>query len=242
MMAEAEVNCLRTYTWDEYYEKFYDWAESIQVCNLSALTSLCSADEVGEIIIELQINVPAANRLLKKAVAAKLAFAGSDLLEFARINDKELATVAVRNSADRLNADDMENLYGEIDDEVIIEICKQHNIVLPENLREEEEYEYEEPEEIEEEEAVEEVDIYNDDFVPESPVPKLGFFGTLATIFAGASAGVSTNQGRRHNGRCNGDCADCHLIMVIDTADGIMVMTMYTDVNLVVTKAAGAVI
>lgn len=202
---------MRTYTWDEYYEKFYDWAESTQVRNLSALTSLGSADEVGEIIIELQVNVPAANRLLKKAIAAKLAFSGSDLLEFACINDKELATAAVRNSAGRLTAEDMEYLYGEIDDEVIIEICKQQNIVLPEDLREEEEfeeYEEEEPEEIIEE-PLEEEDIYIDDFVPEPPTPKLGFFGTLAAIFAGASAGVSSAQGRRHHGRCNGDCANC---------------------------------
>lgn len=43
---------MRTYTWDwdEYYEKFYDWAESTQVRNLSALTSLGSADEAGEIM------------------------------------------------------------------------------------------------------------------------------------------------------------------------------------------------
>lgn len=86
---------MRQYTWDEYYEKFYDWAESTQVRNLSALTSLGTADEVadevGEIIIELQVNVPAANRLLRKAVDAKLAFSGSDLLEFACINDKALA-------------------------------------------------------------------------------------------------------------------------------------------------------
>ncbi len=82
---------MRQYTWDKYYEKFYDWAESTQVRNLSALTSLGTADEVGEIIIELQVNVPAANRLLRKAVDAKLAFSGSDLLEFACINDKALA-------------------------------------------------------------------------------------------------------------------------------------------------------
>lgn len=59
---------MRTYSWKEYYEKFYDWAESTQVRNLSYLTSIGNADEVAEIIIELQINVPAANRLLKKAV------------------------------------------------------------------------------------------------------------------------------------------------------------------------------
>lgn len=46
---------MRQYTWDEYYERFYDWAESTQVRNLSSLTSLGPADEVGEIIIELQV-------------------------------------------------------------------------------------------------------------------------------------------------------------------------------------------
>ena len=78
---------MRQYTWDEYYEKFYDWAESTQVRNLTALTSLGTADEVGEIIIELQVNVPAANRLLRKAVEAMLEFSASDLIEFLCIND-----------------------------------------------------------------------------------------------------------------------------------------------------------
>ena len=198
---------MRTYTWDEYYEKFYDWAESTQVRNLSALTSLGSADEVGEIIIELQVNVPAANRLLKKAVAAQLAFSGSDLVEFACINDKDLATAAVRNSAARLTAEDMEYLYGEIDDEVIIEICKQQNLVLPEDLREEGEYEEEESEEIEEE-PLEEVNIYVDDFVDEKP-KKLGFFRTLAAILSASQGIDNMNRPQRHNGRCNGDCANC---------------------------------
>lgn len=197
---------MRTYTWDEYYEKFYDWAESTQVRNLSALTSLGTADEVGEIIIELQVNVPAANRLLKKAVTAQLAFSGSDLVEFACINDKELAIAAVRNSAGRLTSEDMEYLYGEIDDEVIIEICKQQNLVLPEDLREEEEYEDEEPEEIEEEEPLEEVDIYVDDYYP--PPKRPGFFATLFGVIAGIDMATGSNH-HRHNGRCNGDCANC---------------------------------
>ena len=193
-------------TWEEYYEGFYDWAESTQVRYLSKLTTLGSADEVAEIIIELQVNVPAANRLLRKAVEAKLSFSGSDLLEFACINDKDLATAAVRNSAERLTTEDMEYLYGEIDDEIIIEICKQRNIQLPEDLREED---FEDEEEEIEEEPLEEVDIYIDDFAPEPPAPKLGFFGTLAAILAGVSTGVSSANGRQHNGRCNGDCANC---------------------------------
>lgn len=183
---------MRQYTWDEYYEKFYDWAESTQVRNLSGLISLGSANEGGEIIIELQINVPAANCLLRKAVEAKLAFSGSDLVEFACINGKELATAAVRNSAERLTAEDMEYLHGEIDDEVIIEISKRRNIMLPEDLREEEEYE--EPEEIEEDEPLEEINIYVDNFVSDPPAPKLGSFGTLFAVLSGA--GATSNQGK----------------------------------------------
>ena len=197
---------MRQYAWDEYYEKFYDWAESTQVRNLSGLTSLGPADEVGEIIIELQVNVPAANRLLRKAVEAKLAFSGSDLVEFACINDKTLATAAVCNSAERLTAEDMEYLYGEIDDEVIIEICKQRNILLPEDLREEEEYKNEEPEEIEADEPLEEVDIYVEDYSPSPKRP--GFFATLFGEISGVSMASGSNQ-HRHNGRCNGDCAHC---------------------------------
>ncbi len=126
---------MRTYTWDEYYEKFYDWAESTQVRNLSALTSLGNADEVAELIIELQVNVPAANRLLKKAVETKLKFTGSDLVEFLCICDKCLATKAVYNSAERLSAEDMEDLYGFVDDEVIVEICNIRKFALLEDLR-----------------------------------------------------------------------------------------------------------
>lgn len=195
---------MRQYTWDEYYDKFYDWAESTQVRNLSALTSLGSADEVGEIIIELQVNVPAANRLLKKAVEAKLAFSGSDLVEFACINNKELATAAVRNSAERLTNEDMEYLYGEIDDEIIIEICKQRNLLLPEDLRDEEEYE--ELEEIEEVEPTEDYDVDVDDYYP--PPKRPGFFATLFGIIAGVNIASGSNH-HQHNGRCNGDCANC---------------------------------
>ena len=190
-------------TWDEYYEKFYDWAESTQVRYLSSLTSLGSADEVGEIIIELQVNVPAANRLLRKAVEAKLAFSGSDLVEFACINDKELAVAAVRNSAERLTAEDMEYLYGEIDDEVIVEICKKRNIELPEDLREE----YDEELEVEEDAETFEEEIYVEDLAYEKP-KKLGFWGTLFAVI-GASEAIDRKKQKPHNGKCNGDCANC---------------------------------
>ena len=215
-----EVEVLRTYTWDEYYDKFYDWAESTQVRNLYGLTSLGPADEVAEIIIELQGNIAASNRLLKKAVAAKLAFSGSDLMDFAYANDKEALTAAARNSAGRLTAEDMEDLYGEIDDETIIEICKQQNLVLPEYLCEEEDeedceyneydeseyYEYYESEETEDEELWGEGDLYMEE--ESRPPKKRGLFATLFGVAAGINLAKGFNKHRR-NDRCDGDCAHC---------------------------------
>lgn len=128
-------------TWEDYYSRFYELADSTQARYLSSLTSLGPADEVGEIIVALQGNIPASNRLLQKAVQAKLAFSGDDLVDFVCCNDETLAEAAVRNSAERLTAEDLENLYGMIDDSVIIDICRRRNLALPEVLREEEEEE-----------------------------------------------------------------------------------------------------
>ena len=204
---------MRQYTWDEYYEKFYDWAESTQVRNLSGLTSLGPASEVGEIIIELQVNVPAANRLLKRAVEAKMAFSASDLVEFLCLNDKTLATAALHNSASGLTAADMENLYGIAEDEDIIAVCNKYNLLLPEDLREEEyEEEYEEEEEYIEEEIVEEEPCEEKElFIDEEPPARPrgpGFFSMLFAIIGAADA-LGNSGHRMHSGRCDGDCANC---------------------------------
>lgn len=70
---------MRTYTWDEYYEKFYDWAESTRVKNLAYLESVGDGDEVVEVLIELEGNKNAATRLLRKAVEEKIVFTGDAL-------------------------------------------------------------------------------------------------------------------------------------------------------------------
>ncbi|MDD3137805.1 MAG: hypothetical protein PHX08_02390 [Lachnospiraceae bacterium] len=205
---------MRTYTWEEYYEKFYDWAESTQSRNLSQLTTLGDVDEVAEIIIELQVNVSAANRLLKRADEMKMKFKADDLIEFLNICDMKLAEEAVSNSVSRLCEADMEDLYGYISDELIVDICRQRKFQLPEDMREEEEYEegadYEEDdEEIEEKES--EDDFYEDpveEYIAPQRKQRGGFLATLFAGLAGAAEGIS-DVSNHHNGKCNGDCANC---------------------------------
>lgn len=175
---------LKTYTWEEYYEKFYDWAESTQVRNLYSLTSLGSADEVAEIISELS-NKSAANYLLKKAVNAKIAFSVSDLLEFLWNCANALATAAVRNSAGKLTAKDIEQLVDEVDDKVIKEICSKRKLPLPEYMR------------------------GDDNKVVNKQPKKLGFFTSLGLALGLISVVEKKSQPKKHTGRCNGDCANC---------------------------------
>jgi hypothetical protein len=204
---------MRTYIWEEYYEKFYDWAESTQSRNLSQLTTLGDVDEVAEIIIELQVNVSAANRLLKRANEAKMKFKTDDLVEFLNICDVKLAEEAVCNSIQRLCEADMDELYGNISDELIIDICRQRKFQLPEDMREEDECEEDDYEEDDEEiEENESEDYIDEELAEEFIVPQRkirgGFLATLFAGIAGASEGIKDVQ-NRYNGKCNRDCAHC---------------------------------
>ena len=51
--------------WDQYYEKFYDWATSTQISRMSSLTSYGASSEVAEVAQEY-MDEKAASRLIKK--------------------------------------------------------------------------------------------------------------------------------------------------------------------------------
>lgn len=184
---------MRTYTWDEYYEKFYDWAESTRVRNLSALTSLGSADEVGEIILELQSDVSASDRLLKKAVEAKLQFPVDVIIELFYNNDEKLVAQALYNSSDKLTAEDVEELYGVADDDIIIKLCSEKGIPLPEELCE----------------SPDVYDSVNDNNrFGKGKEKKAGFLGTLFSTLVVASS-IDSRESQNKTAGCNGDCANC---------------------------------
>ena len=184
---------MNSYTWEEYYEKFYDWAESTQVKNLSYLTSLGPADEVAEIITELQVCESAANRLLKMAVSEGLKFKAKDLVEFLCICDKALATLAVFQSIEGFSEVDMEELYGYIEDSEMERICREKGFLLPLDLRDDadEEAEAEELAEDPDEETDHAAEIAADpEEDTQAPAAGRERKGTLLTILA-AAAGLA---------------------------------------------------
>ncbi|MDO4562921.1 MAG: hypothetical protein Q4C12_03710 [Clostridia bacterium] len=175
-------------TWDEYYEKFYDWANSTQISRISKLTSFGSADEICEVAIEL-CNESAATRLIKKAVAAGVTFSADQVIELTDALNEDGMNSVIASCECTFTREQLDDLYGFASNDVFEAAASRSGINYYED--DENEHDPEEP---------------DDDFFVE-PQPKMGFFSKLAVAFGIAS--VFDQRHKKHNGRCDGDCAHC---------------------------------
>lgn len=76
-------------TWDTYYERFYDWAESTRLRHLSSLTDFGNSGEICEIAGELP-NEKAASKLIRKAMASGVKFSADDIEELDGVIEDDL--------------------------------------------------------------------------------------------------------------------------------------------------------
>ncbi len=179
---------MREYDWYEYYDKFYDWADSTRIKNLYYLNSLGDPCEVCEIITELQFDQKASDRLLKMAVEEKMVFSVDHLLDFVWSNDEDLVTKAIYNSAKEFTSRDVERLYSEVDDEIIENICSKYKLALPEDLRDQE--------------------TFHSFKQPARRPKEPGFFSKIFG-FMGALGSQVNKSNYRNSHRCDHDCANC---------------------------------
>lgn len=108
-------------TWDEYYEKVYDWATSTAVNKISSLEDFGSQSEVIEVIGHIGFDdEKGATRLLNKALAAGMKFTGEQLMEI-----------------DGFTQQDLEEMYCCVDDSLIIDLVKKFNIPAPTDITDE---------------------------------------------------------------------------------------------------------
>lgn len=125
-------------TWEDYYDKVYEWKTSTAVSRLSSLEDFGDPEEVLEIIIHIAFdNETGANRLLKKATAYGVKFTGEQLAELAGTCSDELVKVAIMQSASEFTKEDLDNLYCCVEDELIVEVAKKFHIDVPEDIKDE---------------------------------------------------------------------------------------------------------
>ena len=172
-------------TWDEYYEKFYDWAESTQKSKISSITDFGASDEICEIALEFY-DEKAAQRLVKRALAAGVRFTSEEITELSMIMDKDTLSKMVDTSVSAFNKDQLDELYLSVYDDVFERASKRSKI-----------------------------DIFSDDEADCDSFSsvnerhnKSGFFTTLFALF-GANNNAGFAEAHKHNGKCNGNCAEC---------------------------------
>ena len=97
-------------SWSRFYDAFYDWKPEYAKARLQALMDFGSDDEVLEVIQELFWDDEyEASRFVTRALDAGVQFRDENL----------------------------EELYGNVSDDIIIQIAEEQNLRLPEDLREE---------------------------------------------------------------------------------------------------------
>ncbi|MBE5851158.1 MAG: hypothetical protein E7298_13665 [Lachnospiraceae bacterium] len=168
-------------TWADYYDKFYDWAESTRISKLSSVDKLGSADEVAEVMLEFAYDhEDVVNRIARKALEQRIVFTADNIRDLTNSIDPELQAKLAIQSVSLFSKEDLLLMEGFLDDDVIVKLYKLKGLPVPEVFIEDESAE----------------DI-NSETAGKQPS---GFFSRLATAFAvgeGVRRGVNDATGNK---------------------------------------------
>lgn len=124
--------------WSDYYEKINDWAVSTAVNKISSLEDMGAPDEIVDALNIIAFeDEKGATRLLNRAVQYGVNFSGENLAEIAGLCAEESFKKALHQSAEAFTAQDLEDLYCCVDDELIVELAKRYKISAPADIAEE---------------------------------------------------------------------------------------------------------
>ncbi|MDO5576147.1 MAG: hypothetical protein Q4F84_03640 [Fibrobacter sp.] len=118
-------------TWDEYYDKFYDWAPSTQESKISQISSFGTSEQVWEIAQDFT-DKKAANRLIKKAVINGVHFTAQEIEEMLYYIDDEVVKKAFSEVALPLTEEQIYTFQGIMDDAVLTQIATKSGVSLDE--------------------------------------------------------------------------------------------------------------
>jgi len=172
-------------TWEDYYDKFYDWSRSTQIKHLSSVGKLGPKDEVAEIMMEFAFDrQDIANRVARRAIGERIQFTAEDIMNFKLCIDDELLDQLAIQSANKFSKEDLDELLGLIDDDAMKQIYQ---------LKGSESTFYFDSDE-------EEKKLDNIDEVLERAKQPTGFFSKLALAFGigyGVKQGISSVNERK---------------------------------------------
>ena len=180
---------MKQMTWEEYYDRFYDWSPSTQKSYAYRLSDYGPADEVWEVAQELAFQDEAfAAKFLEKALAAGVRFSPDQVLEMVGTVEESILGKIAEQTDVPFDREQLEEIYMMIGDASFQKISRRAKI----NVLDDEPAGHEQPEQVQ----------Y---ILPKKK--KVGLFTALAA-FAAGSALVGKGK-KKHDGHCDGDCANC---------------------------------
>ncbi len=170
-------------TWEEYYDKFYDWAESTQIKKLSSVEALGPAEEVTEVMVSFAFDhEDIVNRIARKAIEQKIVFSGENIADLTNFIDPQLQNQLTLQSADSFTEEDLYHLLGMVDDDIVASLYKKKGYKIPD------EYSFiDDSDDFDEKYEDSEPDVADSTFTKKQPS---GFFSRLAMAF-GVGHGIS---------------------------------------------------
>ena len=103
--------------WDEFYNRFYEWADSTQIKRISQLTTFGTHEEVSE-IAQAVSDKNAASRLVLKALSSGVVFTVDEIVDLQIAVTKKCMNEMVRSCPYPFSQEQVEELVFSIDDDL----------------------------------------------------------------------------------------------------------------------------
>ena len=121
--------------WNEYYEGFTTWEENDQIDNLLTVDSLGPADQVTDIIEDFAgFHQDIADLIARKAISQRLVFSARNIEYLTHTIDDESLEKLFKQSTDQFSANDLDYLYGIVNDGLLVYAYKSKGYPLPREL------------------------------------------------------------------------------------------------------------
>lgn len=118
--------------WNEYYEGFATWEENDQIDNLLTVDSLGPADQVTDIIEDFAgFHQDIADLIARKAISQGIVFSARNIEYLTHTIDDESLEKLFKQSINQFSANDLDYLYGIVDDGLLAYAYKSKGYPLP---------------------------------------------------------------------------------------------------------------
>lgn len=170
-------------SWELFYDHFYDWKMSARRDNAVAQKVFGPPQEVVDIAVEL-LDEASATKLISNALAAGVRFSSEEILQLEGSVSGSIMAKLAMTASDEFSAEDLEDISYLLSDKEIEQVARKHGITV-----------------------VDEEDEFWDEAAPQQKRSGIGLFGALLMGFS--LFGGGSNSKKKHNGHCDGDCANC---------------------------------